>query len=174
MASPALPGLLPGKVFLIDPRPEWAGLFEAEAARLRQALGARLVAVEHCGSTSIPGIKAKPVIDLLIGLRRLDDALGLVGDMEALGYDFAPHAGVPEHHVFGLGAARTHLAHFVEHGGHAWRQCLAFRDALRTDPQRAQAYENLKLDLAARYPEDRAAYSAAKTDFVAQTVAGRP
>ena len=91
--------------------------------------------------------------------------------METLGYDFARHAGVPDHHVFGKGAARTHLAHFVEHGGHAWTQCLAFRNRLRADPAKARAYEALKLVLAAKFPDDRAAYTAGKSEFVAKVLA---
>lgn len=162
----ALPGLLPGKVFLSEPSPAWPDLYDAEARRLRDALGAGVVAIEHYGSTSIPGIKAKPVIDLLIGLRRLDHALELLPVLEGLGYDYAPHAGVPGHHVFGMGAARTHLAHFVEHEGESWRACLAFRDALRADPAKAKAYEALKIDLAGRFPDERKTYTAGKTSFV--------
>lgn len=166
-----LPGLLPGKVFLTEPSPEWARLFAGEAARLKERLGVPILAIEHYGSTSIPGIKAKPVIDLLVGVGRLDEALGCVEAMEGLGYDFARHAGVPDHHVFGKGAARTHLAHFVEYGGPAWTQCLAFRDRLRADPAKARDYEALKLELAARFPDDRAAYTAGKSEFVAAVLA---
>ena len=73
--------------------------------------------------------------------------------------------------MFGKGAARTHLAHFVEHGGVQWRACLAFRDALRADPARAGAYQALKRELAARHPDDRAAYTAGKGAFVAEVLA---
>lgn len=165
-----LPGLLPGKVFLTEPSPQWAQLYAQEHDRIARRLGATVVAMEHYGSTSIPGIKAKPVIDLLIGVRRLDDALDCVTAMEELGYDFARHADVPDHHVFGKGEARTHLAHFVEHDGEAWRECLTFRDRLRADPAKARAYEALKLELAATYPEDRAAYTAGKSAFVAEVL----
>lgn len=168
-----LPGLPHGVVFLSDPAPEWAALFAAEAARLTAAMGPAVIAIEHYGSTSIPGIKAKPVIDLLVGLRRLDDALSLLGVMERLGYDYAAHAGVPDHHVFGKGAARTHLTHLVEHEGRSWVQCLAFRDRLRNDPAQAAAYERLKISLAERYPNDRAAYTAGKAAFV-ETVLAAP
>lgn len=166
-----LPGLLPGLVFLADPAPGWADLYDQEAARIAMALGPVVLAIEHYGSTSIPGIKAKPVIDLLIGLPRLDDALGEIAAMEALGYDYAAHAGVPGHHVFGKGAARTHLAHFVEHRGESWGECLRFRDRLRADSELALAYEQLKIELAARYPQDRAAYTAGKSAFVAGVLA---
>jgi GrpB-like predicted nucleotidyltransferase (UPF0157 family) len=166
-----LPGLLPGKVFLVGADPRWPALFDQEARRIATRLGDVVVAIEHYGSTSIPGIKAKPVIDLLIGLRRLDDALDCVPAMEDLGYDFARHAGVPDHHVFGKERARTHLAHFVEHGGASWAACLDFRDALRADLEKAQAYERLKIELATRHPEERAAYTAGKAAFVAGVLA---
>ena len=169
--SDLLPGLLPGTVFLTDPAPGWASLYDQDAARIAKALGSIVVAIEHYGSTSIPGIKAKPVIDLLIGLPRLDDALAQVAAMERLGYDYAAQAGVPGHHVFGKGAARTHLAHFVEHEGESWIECLRFRDRLRADADLALAYERLKVELAARHPQDRAAYTAGKSAFVASVLA---
>lgn len=168
-----LPGLPQGVVFLSDPTPEWAALFADEAARLTAALGRAVVSIEHYGSTSIPGIKAKPVIDLLVGLPLLNDALALVGAMEGLGYDYAPHAGVPGHHVFGRAVARTHLAHMVEHGSESWLRCLAFRDRLRNDPELAADYERLKISLAERYPDDRARYTAGKSAFVEAVLAAR-
>lgn len=165
-------GLKQGKVLLSDPDPSWSSLFEAEAERISVALGPVVLAIEHYGSTSVPALKAKPILDLLVGLRRLDDALELIEPMATLGYDFAPHAGVPGHHVFGRGAARTHLAHFVEHGGESWRACLAFRDRLRSDPDARKGYEQLKAELAERFADDRAAYTAGKTDFVRRLLAG--
>ena len=170
--SDLLPGLAPGLVVLADPATEWASLYEQEAARIANALGQAVVAIEHYGSTSIPGIKAKPIIDLLIGVPHLDEALRLVEAMQGLGYDYAAHAGVPGHHVFGRGAARTHLAHFVEHAGESWFECLRFRDRLRADAELARAYERLKIELAAKYPRDRAAYTAGKSAFVASILAG--
>lgn len=168
-----LPGLAKGLVILAEPAPEWASLYAEEAARISAALGAGVLAIEHYGSTSIPGIKAKPIIDLLVGVPRLGDALNHIGAMEALGYDYAAHAGVPDHHIFGKGVARTHLAHFVEHEGASWGECLRFRDRLRADPELARAYERLKVELAVRYPQDRATYTAGKTAFVTNVLAAR-
>ena len=162
----SLPGLPHGQVFLMEPDPLWPALFDQEAGRIRSALGPVVLCIEHYGSTSVPGLKAKPVIDLLIGVRHLSDALGQVEAMEALGYDFAPHAGVEGHHIFGLGRDRTHLAHFVEFEGERWRICLGFRDRLRADPEARAAYQALKEDLAARYPDDRAAYTQGKTALI--------
>ena len=170
MSAPR-PGLPHGKVFLAPHDVRWRGLFEAEAARIAAALGGAPLAIEHYGSTSIPGIDAKPVIDLLVGLRTLDEALTYVPAMEALGYDFAPHAGVPGHHVFGKGAARTHLAHFVVHDGPEWIATLQFRDRLRADPALRDAYGRLKAQLVAEHPTDRAAYTAGKAAFVQAALA---
>jgi len=150
--------------------PAWPVLFAEEARRISDALGPAILAIEHYGSTSVPGLKAKPVIDLLIGVRHLSDALGQVEAMEALGYDFAPHAGVPGHHVFGLGRDRTHHAHFVEYEGERWQACLAFRDRLRSDPDALNAYQALKEDLALRFPDDRAAYTRGKAALIQSLV----
>lgn len=162
----SLPGLPHGVVVLAEHTSRWSALYVAEAARIAAALGPVVIAMEHYGSTSIPGIKAKPIIDILVGVERLEDATGCIPAMQELGYIFDPNAGVPGHHIFGKGAARTHIVHFVEHGGEGWRQGLAFRDRLISDPDAAKAYQHLKVELAARYPNDRAAYTAGKSSFV--------
>jgi GrpB-like predicted nucleotidyltransferase (UPF0157 family) len=162
----ALPGLPPGSVLLTDHDPRWAVLYAEEAARLAKVLGPAALSMDHYGSTAIPGIKAKPIIDILIGVRRLDDALAHIDAMAAAGYEYAPDAGIPDHHIFGKGRERTHIVHFVEHGGERWKQALRFRDRLRAQPEAAKAYERLKIELASRHPDDRAAYTEGKTDFV--------
>ena len=161
-----LPGVPYGVVVLAEHTSEWSALYGEEAARIAAALGPVVLSMEHYGSTSIPGIKAKPIIDILVGVERLDDTVGCIPAMEELGYIFDPNAGIPGHHIFGKGAARTHIVHFVEHGGEGWRQGLAFRDRLLADPKVAEAYQRLKVELAARYPNDRAAYTAGKSAFV--------
>ncbi len=169
--SDELPGLAKGVVVLSDHDPRWADLFASEAARISSALGARVLGLEHYGSTAIPGIKAKPVIDLLVGVPRLNDVAKSSQSMTDLGYEDAGPDVVPGHHIFGLGAARTHIAHFVVFEGQRWRECLAFRDALRNDQQLARAYEALKMELAVKHPNDRAAYTEGKGAFVQRVVA---
>lgn len=164
--SEILPGLTPGSVVLAEHNPQWAVLYEEEAARLREALGSVVLGMEHYGSTSIPGIKAKPIIDILVGVRRLDDALDHIAAMSAIGYDYAADAGVPRHHIFGKGVARTHIVHFVEYDSDRWHEAVRFRDRLRAEPDEAAAYERLKTELAAMHPNDRAAYTEGKTSFV--------
>ena len=164
--TPSLPGLPPGAVYLSDYRQDWPDLFAKEAARLQVALGPSALGIEHYGSTAIPGLAAKPVTDILIGIPGLDHGLDLVPAMERLGYDFSPDAGVAGHLVFGLGRNRTHLAHLVQFEGDAWTRCLRFRDQLRYDPELSQSYRLLKTRLATEFPGNRGAYTAGKSDFV--------
>ena len=164
--SEALPGLPKGTVFLTPPHPEWPRLFDAEARRIRTALGDRVLGLEHYGSTSIPGLKAKPVIDLLVGLARLEEADDCAATMIALGYEDSGDGGVPGHRIFGRGEARTHICHMVVHEGPEWRVSLAFRDALRANPALARDYEALKVRLAGQHASDRPSYTAGKGAFV--------
>jgi GrpB-like predicted nucleotidyltransferase (UPF0157 family) len=159
-------GLEPKKVRLRDSDARWPELYRAEHARLLPAIGPLVVGIEHFGSTSIPGIKAKPILDILVGLRKFDDGLLLVEPLASLGYDYVGAEMVPHDHLFGLGVARTHLLHAVEHGGYHWTRNLRFRDALRADPGLAAAYEAMKVDLATRFADSRAEYTAAKKAFI--------
>lgn len=166
-------GLSDDHVALAPYAEAWSGAFTAEAALLRGLLGAKALGVEHVGSTAIPGIKAKPILDIMLGIVTLDDAPDLAKALESLRYEFRPKAGIPEEHVFVKGAPRTHILHVVAINGPAWRQKLAFRDALRADPDLAGAYDRLKASLSDRFPTDRAAYTEGKTDFVRAVVAGK-
>ena len=159
-------GLAQTQVRLHEPTPLWAGLYREEEERLKLALGSSLVAIEHYGSTSISGIKAKPIIDILAGIGHLEEGPMLVGPLAALGYDYAGDKIVPGHHIFGKGTERTHLLHIVEYGSAIWNEALRFRDALRADPALAQEYETLKITLSQKYAERRADYTAAKAAFI--------
>ena len=159
-------GLAQTQVRLHEPTPLWAGLYRAEEARLKAALGPALVAVEHYGSTSVGGIKAKPIIDILAGVARLEDGPALIAPLAALGYDYAGDKVVPGHHIFGKGEERTHLLHVVEYGSPIWTEALCFRDALRGDDRLAREYEALKVVLSGKYAERRADYTAAKASFI--------
>lgn len=151
--------------------PQWGQAFEEEAARIRAAVGSDIIALEHYGSTSVPGLSAKPIIDLLIGVADLSVADRHAPAMIALGYDDAGDGGVEGHRIFGKGAARTHLAHFVVHDGPEWIATLQFRDRLRADPALRDAYGRLKAQLVAEHPTDRAAYTAGKAAFVQAALA---
>ena len=163
-------GLEPGVNRLVAHNPLWSRAFSEEAARIKAALGDRALAIEHYGSTEVPGLQAKPIIDLLIGVADIADGLGFIAPMAALGYDYAGDQGVAEHHIFGRGSVRTHLAHVVVHAGAQWTRSLRFRDRLRRDPQARAAYAALKLELAAT-TVTRADYTAGKAAFVARICA---
>jgi GrpB-like predicted nucleotidyltransferase (UPF0157 family) len=172
--DPALPGLAHGTVQLAEWTPRWTELFAEEAARLHVALGDLAVAIEHYGSTSVPGLVAKPLLDILVGGTQANDAAPYRTALAPLGYDYAAHAGVPEHLVFGRGTARTHLVHVVCYGGGAWQRALAFRDALRGDTAVRDAYAALKGELARRYGGERSDYTAAKSAFIEHVLANIP
>lgn len=151
-------------------------MFRAEAARVRSALPAGLIeAVEHFGSTAIPGLVAKPVIDILVAVRSVEAArAAAVGPMEALGYAFWADNPKRDRLFFvrGLPPAprRTHHVHMTALDGEMWRR-LSFRDYLRAHEAEAARYAALKRELAARFAGDREAYTAAKAGFVEEVLA---
>jgi GrpB-like predicted nucleotidyltransferase (UPF0157 family) len=152
--------------------PRWPELYEAEKARLLDALGPAVAGIEHMGSTSVPGLGAKPIIDIMLGVRNLDDAQAFIEPLARLGYEYRPEfeTSIPDRRFFRRieTNVRTHHLHVVEMGGAFWERHLLFRDYLRTHPETAQAYEALKRDLAARYAHDRDAYTESKTAFIQQ------
>lgn len=166
-------GLAQTQVRLHTPTPLWASLYREEERRLRAALGPALLAVEHYGSTSVGGIQAKPIIDILAGIARLEDGLTLIAPLTPLGYEYAGDKVVPGHHIFGKGEERTHLLHVVEYGSAIWDEALRFRDALRADCRLAREYEALKITLSEKYAERRADYTAAKASFIQAALEGR-
>ena len=162
-------GLQHGHNRLVAHNPAWAAEFEAERTRLAGALAATAQGIEHYGSTAVSGLPAKPILDILVGVLPLSAWVRCRAPLEALGYDYAEHAGVPGHHIFGRGrdlGERTHLVHVVEYGGESWVSNLAFRDALRSDGQLRDRYLALKVKAVAAAPEGRAAYNAQKQAFI--------
>ncbi len=160
-------------VQLIDPDPTWPEQYAEFAAWLREALGPELaLRVEHYGSTSIPGIPAKPVIDVLVEVPSFAVAKrAALPHFNAPEWDYWWHSG---HMLFvrrtRLMGARTHHVHLAPAGHRLW-EGLIFRDRLRAHPDEAQAYADLKRQLAVAHAEDRERYTQAKTDFVARIVA---
>ncbi|HKG95781.1 MAG TPA: GrpB family protein [Gemmatimonadaceae bacterium] len=167
-------GLPSGALLLAAYDPAWADAFEEERALIAEAFGGLPARVEHVGSTSVPGLAAKPIIDILVG-RPPESALEpYVDALVGAGYEYRGEYGIPGRHYFVRGlapAARTHHLHMVALGSALWRDHLAFRDYLRAHPEAAAAYEALKRELAARHADDRGAYSEAKAPFIRGVVA---
>ena len=145
-------------VTLLEHDPNWAVLAASEAARVREALGG--VEVAHIGSTAVPGLWAKPVLDLLPGLRPLHVGEVELQAMRELGYEYLGEHGLPGRLFLRKGAERrTHHVHAVELGGTEWRRHLAFRDYLRAHPEEAARYGEAKRALAMAVGGDWDAYA---------------
>lgn len=155
--------------------PDWPRRFEAERAQLERLLAPWLTGgLHHIGSTAIPGLSAKPIIDMMAGVGRLAEAQAAVAVLEEHGYRHAPHR--PEalwfHKPQGEQLSdRTHHLHLTEPGSALWRERLTFRDALRDDTALRDEYQVLKLRLADAHGEDIKAYTADKRVFVARVLA---
>jgi len=148
----------------------WPKNFEAERTRLLSLFPDVFVEIEHFGSTAIPGVLAKPIIDILCGVESLAGANALSSRLCEVGYSTSAefNASLSDRKWFMRWAdgRRTHHLHVVVHGGAVWRERLAFRDRLRADANAAARYESLKTSLATQHRDDREAYTAAKADFV--------
>lgn len=161
-------------VALHAPDPAWAGAFERERERLHALAPGAFVRIEHIGSTAVPGLVAKPVIDMLAGVRTLEGVDDLVDQLCDNGYttsrDFNATLTDRRWLMRWKNGHRTHHLHIVVHGGAAWADRLAFRDALRRDPALAARYATLKTSLAEQHRGDREAYTDAKAAFVRAVV----
>ena len=156
-------------VQLVPYDPSWPERAAREIALVEGAIGAWLAGtVEHVGSTAVPGLEAKPTIDLMAPVRDLDEARECFEPLAGIGYANAPHR--PYFHWFckPSPAVRTHHLVLIEPTHPEWRARLAFRDRLRSDAAAAARYAELKRELAARFPDDREAYTAGKAGFVAE------
>ncbi|WP_376795922.1 GrpB family protein [Thermogemmatispora sp.] len=158
------------RVILVDYDPGWPLEYAAERQRLAEALSPWLVAIEHIGSTSVPGLAAKPIIDIMVAVGALSQAAHCIEPLHTLGYAYQPEVErfIPERRYFRKlrGEQETHHLHLVEYDSPFWRRHLLFRDYLRSHPATAQEYARLKRELAVRFPEDVAAYTEAKTAFI--------
>jgi len=152
--------------------PAWPAAFSAERDRLAALLGDLAIRIDHHGSTAVPGLAAKPVIDIQISVADLGRLEEYAARLAQLGYVHVPHPDDAFCPFLHRPAAwpHTHHVHLVRSGGAEERQTLAFRDYLREHPEVARAYESLKRELAPRHSaatfDSRQAYADAKTQFV--------
>ncbi|GIH04677.1 hypothetical protein Rhe02_27440 [Rhizocola hellebori] len=163
----------PIKIVAYDP--QWPSLFDRERHRVEGVLLPWLTApVEHIGSTAVPGLAAKPIIDMLAVVSDYDAVSAAVPTMVAIGWAHAPEPSDPETRTHSFchpdPAWRTHHLHVVEHSSAGWRTWLAFRDHLRANPADAEEYARLKQELAARDDHDRPAYRAGKAPFITSRI----
>ena len=165
-----------GKIEIVPYDPGWPGAFEAEAARLRAALKTLALRIDHHGSTAIPGLAAKPIIDIQVSVTALQPLSAYGTKLETIGYIHVPHPDdsfCPFFHR-PIQWPHSHHVHVVERGGREERRTLAFRDYLRDHHDVAREYEDLKRTVAAQIvtadPKSQERYAVAKTAFIERVV----
>ncbi len=164
-------GLGPGEVRVVPYDLRWPELFVAEAARLREALKPHELRLEHTGSTAVPGLAAKPVLDILAGYPDSTALPELVQRLQGAGYVYRGPQGIPEREFFRRGEPRSYHLHLTQLGRQFWHDHLTFRDRLRADPRLRAEYAALKLRLSVEHPNDREQYIDGKTAFVRAVLA---
>jgi GrpB-like predicted nucleotidyltransferase (UPF0157 family) len=145
----------------------WAERFREERDALARELGGDAAGIEHIGSTAVPGLAAKPIVDLMIGVHDFTSADRIVAKLCLLGYEYLGEAGVPGRLYLRKRSARDFNAHIVLHGGDHWSNNLAIRDYLRADAREREHYEARKKDIVQSGAVTLLDYSERKSDFIA-------
>ncbi len=165
---------------LVDHNPEWKNIYESEKKRIIDTVGSEtILRIEHFGSSSIPSIKSKPYIDLLIEIpKKLLFNKNLIGQFTELGYSHfvvPARENIETYSSFGKGynldgtKEQIFHIHICPSDNVMWKQ-IDFRNYLNSNPERARQYENLKIELATKFKNDRGSYVLGKTDFVNETL----
>ena len=167
---------MPGySIVITDYNPQWPILYTEEKVDVLNLLGHQLVAIEHVGSTAVPGLGAKPIIDIMVAVRQLTDIEKCIELLSDIGYEYISpeEAGMPERRYFRKGTrqAHTHHLHMVERASEFWERHLLFRDFLRAHNTVAQQYYHLKKKLADQYGSDRKSYTESKMPFIEFVIA---
>ncbi len=140
---------------LVNYDPQWPIEFEREKTRILAAIGQKVIAVEHYGSTAVPGLEAKPIIDILVAVHTLDDAKECIEPLRQVGYEYRPinEELIPGTRYFrkGPSGANTHHIRMVEVNSDKWQDYLFFRDYLRNHPDEAERYSQLKRELHSKF-----------------------
>ena len=154
---------------VVPHNPNWAAMFQAEADQLAPIFGPEALAIEHIGSSAIPGIKAKPIIDILIAVKDIERVGDFNEQMIALGYEPYGEFGIPGRRYFSMGhtdADRPRHVHVFQSDNPEVARHIDFRDYMRAHPDNAQIYSRLKESLAQKFPNDRERYTDGKSDFI--------
>jgi GrpB-like predicted nucleotidyltransferase (UPF0157 family) len=166
---------MPQPIIIVDYNSQWPVIYENEKARILGAIGQKLVSIEHIGSTAVPGLGSKPIIDIMAAVHRMADSLECIEPLQALGYEYYYYPEFPERCVFldgSVGAGPHHL-HMTEFQSEFWTTKLLFRDYLRAHPEAVEEYYRLKKKWAKKYGADRDKYedyTEAKPPFVESVI----
>ncbi len=155
-------------IIVVDYNANWCTQYEQEKQQILLALGDTVTNIQHIGSTSVPGLAAKPVIDMLLGLAQIPPLPKQIDSLESMGYSYYGEFGIRGRHYFCKGMPRTHQIHAVLVNSKFWERHILFRDFLKSHPQAAQRYEVLKRKLAQEFTGDRTSYTNSKTPLIEQ------
>ena len=156
------------EVELVPHNPEWSQLANDESQRILECISIPVIGIYHIGSTSVPGIKAKPILDFVLEVEDMEAFIKESKNLESLEYVSKGEYGIPGRQFFTkdtLGE-RTHHLHVFQQGHQDIERHLVFRDFLRSNPEAAKEYESLKEKLAKRFPKKSDMYTEAKSDFI--------
>ena len=163
-------GLPKGKVFLCDYTDEWAKEYDRESEKILDSIGRYVASIHHIGSTAVPGLKAKPIIDIAIELFRFEDGFLCIEPLSNVGYKHRIIPELPERHYYSKGNPRTHQIHMYKPKSEYLWEHLQFRDKLRVNADLAKNYQEIKEKLIETYGQDKLAYADAKTEFVKSVI----
>lgn len=157
-------------ITLVEYDAGWVKMFEQECSLLLGCLGDPVAEIEHIGSTAVPGLVSKPIIDIMVGLVDFSVADSLVSKVVTMGYTYFPEYEdvMPDRRFFkkSINRTATHHVHITEIGSEFWQRHLLFRDHLRDNPGTAEEYASLKKELAKREWKDSNDFAMAKTEFI--------
>jgi len=154
--------------------PRWPLYYEEDKAEILRVIGDKVQAIEHVGSTAVPGLGAKPIIDIMVAIGHLSEAQACIKPLRSIDYQYVPkyEEFIPERRYFHGGPPERHRhLHMVERTSDFWTRHLLFRDYLRAHPEVARQYQELKEELAAEHGSDMEGYTDAKTSFIESAVA---
>ena len=165
---PSLDDRFDPAIRIVEHDPRWAERAAVELSRVERAVGPLATRLEHVGSTAVPGLAAKPILDRQVSVTAMEPRAGYVDSLERLGYLFVPDPDSPDFHLFAKPPhrPRSHHLHVCAAGRDHERRHVAVRDLLRAEPGEAARYEALKRELVRRHPRDRLAYIAGKDRYV--------
>jgi GrpB-like predicted nucleotidyltransferase (UPF0157 family) len=168
-------GLRRNTVQVVDYDPDWPVLFAGERKGLRRALSGLAADVQHVGSTAVPGLPSKPILDIAVAVTTLEIIQDIPKRLTEIGYIYRGDIRGDGDHLFvkeSERGIRTVHVHVVETSSTQWKNYLLFREILRNDPDVRKRYADFKLELAKQFPNDRESYTSAKDEFIRQVITG--
>lgn len=165
-------GLRRGYVKLLPYTDEWKRLYNKEEEIMLSIIKDYVIDIQHIGSTSIPGLTAKPIIDIIIGIKTFTDLPIIIKELKANGYIYRPKSSTDERVLFvkGTDGIRTHHIHVVKWKGDEWNNNILFRDYLTKYSEIAEEYSKLKNSLSKKYKNDRNTYTESKNEFIQNVI----